>query len=66
MIKRILLFSIDDWIHIWWLTRQMIKNFFLFKFDQSDEMWCWLKVHFKYDSKRIKQIKQYFDVMEDI
>ena len=54
MIKRILLFSIDDWIHIWWLTRQMIKNFFLFKFDQSDEMWCWLKVHFKYDSKRIK------------
>jgi len=53
MIKRILHFDKQDWKHCWWLFRNMIKQFILLEFHESEEAWFWLKIHLTNDSKRM-------------
>lgn len=52
MIKRILNFDKEDWKHCWWLFRNMIKQFILMDFKESEEAWLLLKLHLSYDSDR--------------
>jgi len=55
MIKRIFSFNKKDWKHIWWLFINMNKQAFKTNFSESYEAWLFIKLHFKYDSKLIKE-----------
>ena len=52
MIKRIINFDKEDWKHIWWLFKNMIKQFMLFNFKESHEAFLWIKIHLMYDNRR--------------
>lgn len=54
MIKRILSFDKRDWEHVSWLFGNMIKNFWLCRFEDSYEAWFFIKLHFGHDHKRMK------------
>lgn len=54
MIKRIMNFDKQDWKHVSWLFRNMVKNFWLCKFEDSYELWLFLKLHFTHDHTRLK------------
>jgi hypothetical protein len=54
IIKRILNFNKDDWNHLWWLFKNMIKEFIAGNYDESVDAFYWIKIHFTYDSKRIR------------
>lgn len=53
MIKRIMRFDKKDWEHCSWLFKNMIKQFWLCKFEESYEAWCFLKLHLMHDHKRL-------------
>jgi len=54
MIKRIWNFDDGDWIHVWSIFKNMLKQFFV-KCDWREvkDSWYFLKIHFCYDHKRI-------------
>lgn len=53
MIKRVLKFNKQDWKHVWWLFRNMIKQFVLFNFSEAEESWFFLKLHFTHDHTKM-------------
>jgi hypothetical protein len=53
-IKRIFCFQIQDWQHIGWLTKNMIKQFFIGDMHEAKEAWYFILIHLSYDSKKIK------------
>jgi hypothetical protein len=53
-IKRIFCFQIHDWKHIGWLTKNMIKQFFIGDTHEAKEAWYFILIHLSYDSKKIK------------
>lgn len=52
MIKRIIKFNLKDWEHIWWLFKNMIKQFAKGDYAESYDAWMWIRVHLSYDSFR--------------
>jgi hypothetical protein len=54
MLKKILNFKEDDWNHIGWLFRNMIKQFILGDFHEAREALYFIQIHLSYNSKRIK------------
>jgi hypothetical protein len=53
MIRRVMKFDKQDWKHVWWLFRLMVKSFFLFRFNDAEEAWIFLKLHFTHDHTRM-------------
>jgi len=54
MIKRIWNFDDGDWNHIWWIFKNMVKQFFVeCDWHETKESWYFLKLHLCYDHKRI-------------
>ena len=53
MLKRIMNFDKQDWKHCLWLFGNMIKQFLLWDFKESDEAWALLKLHFTHDHTRM-------------
>lgn len=45
---------LDHLRHIGWLFKQMIKHFFKGDIDGVIDAYYWIKIHLKYDNKRIK------------
>jgi hypothetical protein len=54
MFKRILNFDKQNWQHIGWLLKTMIKNFIKGDINEFIEGFYLIKLHLSYDSKRIK------------
>lgn len=54
MIKRIINFKKEDWKHIGWLLKTMIKNFIKGDIGEFIEGFYLIKLHLNYDSTRIK------------
>lgn len=53
MLKRILSFDKQDWKHIAFLFKNMIKQFFKGDIQESKEAFIWIKTHLSYDSERV-------------
>jgi len=53
MIKRIWKYDKNDWKHIGWLFRNMLKQFF-FEANpkEAKEAWYWILMHLSNDSER--------------
>lgn len=49
---RILKFDKNDWKHVTWLFKNMIKQLFKGDFHEAREAFIWIKIHCTYDSKR--------------
>jgi hypothetical protein len=45
---------INDIKHISWLIKQMIVLFLKGDIDGAVEAWFWIKIHWNYESKKIK------------
>ena len=53
MLKRIANFDTEDWKHIWWLFKNMLKQFFIeCDFEEAKLAWLFITMHFCYDSHR--------------
>lgn len=52
--RRILRFNKQDWKHICWLLKNMVKQFFLLNINDAKEAALLVYIHFKYDSERIR------------
>ncbi len=48
-------FNKNDWQHVAWLFKNMIKQFFLGDFHEAREAFLWIKIHCIYESKRNDQ-----------
>lgn len=51
MFKRILSFDKNDWKHVTWLFRNMIKQFIIGDFHEAKEAYYWIKIHLSYNGK---------------
>lgn len=51
MIKRILKFNKQDWRHIGWLLKGLIKNFIKCDYHEFMECYYLIKLHMSYDCK---------------
>ncbi len=53
VLKRLVNFNKKDWKHVWWLFKNMIKQFFIGDLHESKEAYLFLKIHLSYDSTRV-------------
>ncbi|UYL12624.1 hypothetical protein DUT89_10035 [Bacillus subtilis] len=54
MIKRIMSFKYDDWRHIFFLLKNVAKNFFKGDFHEASDALYWIRVHLSFDSNKVK------------
>lgn len=54
MIKRITSFKNDDWRHIFFLLKNVAKNFFKGDFHEASDALYWIRVHLSFDSNKVK------------
>jgi hypothetical protein len=54
MIKRIIRFNRYDWMHIGFLLKNSVVQFFKGNLNESKDALMWIKIHLQYDSNKIK------------
>jgi len=56
MIKRVLSFDREDWRHVGYILRHMLKAIIQAEVGEVIEGYYLLKLHFNYDHKRITEV----------